>query len=130
MRECSYAYFHLAGRSSPLNIRLFPESIVPASLATRVLLPGRATLHQSTCPLLQENAYGDGFSHDPRSIEQTAANTFLVRAGTDFSKYLYEIDCTGKKAHILDDSHSAQTWFNTKDQTGDELAHIAVCQQQ
>ena len=97
---------------------------------TIMALAGCASAHQSKWTLLQESAYGDRFLYDPSSIEQTAAGTFLVWAGTDSVKYLYEIDGTGTKARILENAHIEPTWFNIKAQSGDELVYNAVCRGQ
>jgi len=86
-----------------LKMLQFPKCIMLVAISTFISMTGRTATHQSTGTLLQESSHGGRFSYDPRSREQTAVNTFLVRAVTHSAKYLHEIACTAKKARILED---------------------------
>jgi len=97
-------------------------------ISALMTVTGCAAAHQSTRTVLQESTYGDRFSYDPNSIKQTTANTFRVLAGTDSVTYLYEIDCAGRKARILENDHIDPTWFDIRAGSGDELVYTAVCQ--
>jgi len=100
------AYFHSAGRSSPVKIRLFPESIVLAPPAIPVLLTGAATAHQSTWTRRQDISCGNRLSYDPRSIAYAATNTFQVPTGAASANYLSNPAAQGNKL-TLEDSHVA-----------------------
>ena len=76
--------------------------------------------------VLQESKYGDTWSYDAASVKNTESNTILVRAKTQSSEYLYEIDCKNKKARLLEGTGADKSvWFNMLG--GDELLYKAVC---
>lgn len=76
--------------------------------------------------VLQQSSYGDTFSYDAASIKHTDGNTVTVRAGSDSSKYLYEIDCKNNKARLLEGTGAnASEWFNILGV--EELLRKAVC---
>ncbi len=111
-------------------MRPYPRKLMILAVVAHMVIAGCSSTRQSTWTLLQESAYGDKFLYDPNSVEQTAAGTVLVWAGTDSVKYHYEIDCTKKKARILESAHIDPTWFSIKAQSGDELVYNAVCRTQ
>ena len=76
--------------------------------------------------VLQESSYGDTFSYDAASVKHTESNTVTVRAKTQSSEYLYEIDCKNKKARLPEEAGAGSVWFNI---TGgeDELLYKTVC---
>ena len=87
---------------------------------------GFAEAERADWKVLQESTYGDTWSYDAASVKNTETNTILVRAGTQSSKYLYEIDCKNKKARLLEGVGADKSvWFNIMG--ADELLYKAVC---
>jgi hypothetical protein len=88
---------------------------------------GSAEAGRADWRVIQESSYGDTFSYDAASVKHTESNTIRVRAGTQSSKYLYEIDCKNKRARLLEGvGASAAEWF-TISSGGEELLYKAVC---
>jgi hypothetical protein len=88
---------------------------------------GPAEAERADWRVLQESSYGDTFSYDAASVKHTEGNTITVWAGTQSSRYLYEIDCKNKKARLLEGAGaSAAEWF-TISGGEDELLYKAVC---
>ncbi len=88
---------------------------------------GSADAERADWRVLQESTYGDTFYYDAASVKHSEANTITVWAGTQNTKYLYEIDCKGKKARLLEGVGAEPAkWFNISSGE-DELLYKTVC---
>ena len=95
-------------------------------LGAFLLWLGFAEAERADWKVLQESKYGDTWSYDAANVKNTETNTILVRAGTQSSTYLYEIDCKNKKARLLEGAGADKSvWFNVMG--ADELLYNAVC---
>lgn len=100
-----------------------------AGLFLGVLLSiGSAVAAKSDWRVLQQDSYGNKFSYDAASVKRTASDTITVSAKSDGTEYLYEIDCKGRKARILEGPGSTGTqWLAIESGSGELLLYNAVC---
>ncbi len=76
---------------------------------------------------LRQSTYGDTFSYDAASVKHSGSNTVTVRAGTQSSEYLYEMDCKNRKARLVEGAGAAGSGWFTIAGGEDALLYRAVC---
>lgn len=97
-------------------------------LCLSVFAFGLAEAEGADWKVLRQDTYGNSFSYDTASVKKGETNTVKVWAKSDGAKYLYEIDCKGKKARLLEGTGSAGSeWFAVKGGSGDEMLFQEVC---
>ena len=109
-------------------MKTFALQIVTGLICAGALVAwGCSTTERRDWTILQTDAYGNTFSYDAASVQHTSAGTITVRAKSLSAEYLYEMDCTNKKARILQETGAAPLWFPVVCGSAEALLSDVVC---
>ena len=80
--------------------------------------------------LIRQSTYGDSTYYDAASVKHQEGQVVSVRTRFGAGEYLYEMQCVGKKARLIEEGAAKgpdEGWFPIVSGSDEDLIYLEVC---